>query len=72
MTKSDIIIELKTQKIVVVVRGKTKEEGLKASIACIKGGIKAIEVAYKNIKEISFKDNYCRKDIGTLYVPVKY
>ena len=48
MTKSDIIIELKTQKIVVVVRGKTKEEGLKASIACIKGGIKAIEVAYTN------------------------
>jgi len=33
---------------------------------------KAIEVAYKNVKEISFKDNYCRKDIGTLYVPVKY
>ena len=72
MTKSDIIIELKTQKIVVVVRGKTKEEGLKASIACIKGGIKAIEVAYKNVKDISFKDNYYRKDIGTLYVPIKY
>ena len=33
---------------------------------------KAIEVAYKNIKKISFKDNYYRKDIGTLYVPVKY
>ena len=32
---------------------------------------KAIEAAYKNIKEISFKDSYCRKDIGTLYVPVK-
>ena len=33
---------------------------------------KAIEVAYKNVKEISFKDNYYRKDIGTLYVPIKY
>ena len=33
---------------------------------------KAIESAYKNVKEISFKDNYYRKDIGTLYVPVKY
>ena len=33
---------------------------------------KAIEAAYKNVKEISFKDNYYRKDIGTLYVPVKY
>jgi len=32
---------------------------------------KAIEAAYKNVKEISFKDSYCRKDIGTLYVPVK-
>ena len=33
---------------------------------------KAIEDAYKNVEEISFKDNYYRKDIGTLYVPVKY
>ena len=33
---------------------------------------KAIESAYKNVKEISFKDNYYRKDIGTLYVPIKY
>ena len=33
---------------------------------------KAIESAYKNVKEISFKNSYCRKDIGTLYVPVKY
>ena len=32
---------------------------------------KAIEVAYKNVKKISFKDNYYRKDIGTLYISVK-
>ena len=31
----------------------------------------AITKAYDNVKEISFKDNYYRKDIGTLYVPVK-
>ena len=31
----------------------------------------AITKAYNNVKEISFKDNYYRKDIGTLYVPVK-
>ena len=31
----------------------------------------AIAKAYDNVKEISFKDNYYRKDIGTLYVPVK-
>lgn len=31
----------------------------------------AISKAYENIKEISFKDNYYRKDIGTLYVPIK-
>ncbi|CJE56631.1 keto-hydroxyglutarate-aldolase/keto-deoxy-phosphogluconate aldolase [Streptococcus pneumoniae] len=48
MTKSDTIIELKKQKIVAVIRGNTKEEGLQASIACIKGGIKAIEIAYTN------------------------
>ena len=32
---------------------------------------KAIEETYKSIKEILFKDNYYRKDIGTLYVPIK-
>ena len=31
----------------------------------------AITKAYDSVKEISFKDNYYRKDIGTLYVPVK-
>ena len=31
----------------------------------------AITKAYDNVKGISFKDNYYRKDIGTLYVPVK-
>ena len=31
----------------------------------------AITKSYDNVKEISFKDNYYRKDIGTLYVPVK-
>ena len=31
----------------------------------------AIAKAYDSVKEISFKDNYYRKDIGTLYVPVK-
>lgn len=48
MTKSDTIIELKKQKIIAVIRGNTKKEGLQASIACIKGGIKAIEIAYTN------------------------
>lgn len=49
MRKSETVMELAAQRVVVVVRGATKEEGLQASIACIKGGIKAIEVAYTNL-----------------------
>ena len=48
MKKSEIINKIKEQGLVVVVRGDTKEEGINASIACIKGGIKCIEVAYTN------------------------
>lgn len=35
-------------KIAVVVRGDSFEEGIKCSEACIKGGLKTIEVAYTN------------------------
>lgn len=48
MKKSEIINEIKKQGVVVVIRGDTKEEGINASIACIQGGIKCIEVAYTN------------------------
>lgn len=48
MSKSDIILELKKQGVVAVIRGNTKEEGIAISKACIKGDLKAIEVAYTN------------------------
>lgn len=48
MSKSDTIIRLKKQGVVVVVRGDTLEQGIEISKACIAGGIKAIEVAYTN------------------------
>lgn len=65
MSRSDVIRQLKEQGLVVVVRGEDKTEGLKASIACIEGGITAVEVAFTNpeagqiIKELSkdYKDN---------------
>lgn len=50
MTKSEIISQLLTQKLVVVIRGNTEEEAYKASEACIAGGITAIEIAYSNNK----------------------
>ncbi|MCK1165819.1 bifunctional 2-keto-4-hydroxyglutarate aldolase/2-keto-3-deoxy-6-phosphogluconate aldolase [Streptococcus uberis] len=50
MTKSEIISQLLTQKLVVVIRGNTEEEAYKASKACIVGGITAIEIAYSNNK----------------------
>lgn len=65
MSKSDIILELKKQGVVAVIRGNTKEEGVAISKACIKGNLKAIEVAYTNsnageiIKELNtdFKED---------------
>ncbi|WP_203351407.1 bifunctional 2-keto-4-hydroxyglutarate aldolase/2-keto-3-deoxy-6-phosphogluconate aldolase [Streptococcus uberis] len=50
MTKSEIISQLLTQKLVVVIRGNTEEEAYEASKACIAGGITAIEIAYSNNK----------------------
>lgn len=65
MSRSDVIRQLKEQGLIVVVRGEDKTEGLKASIACIEGGITAVEVAFTNpeagqiIKELSkdYKDD---------------
>ena len=48
MKKSETIMELKKQKVVVVVRGNGLEEGINISKACIEGGLKAIEVTYTN------------------------
>ncbi len=48
MSQSQILSRLRKQGLVVVVRGDRKEDGVKASQACISGGISAIEVAYTN------------------------
>ena len=48
MYKSETILKLKKQKIVVVIRGESFNEGYQASLACIKGKLNAIEVAYTN------------------------
>ena len=48
MTKSEIILELKKQGVVAVIRGYSFEEGYQASKACIQVELKAIEVAYTN------------------------
>ena len=48
MKKSEVIIEIRKQKIVAVIRGSSYEEGLQISKACIDGGIGAIEMAYTN------------------------
>lgn len=48
MSKSNTIIKLKAQGVVAVIRGDSFEEGYQASIACINGNLKAIEVAFTN------------------------
>lgn len=48
MKKSDVIVELKKQGVIAVIRGNSLEEGMKISSACIDGGLKAIEMAYTN------------------------
>ena len=48
MKKSEVMTQLRELKVVSVVRGDSEEEGYNISASCIKGGIKAIEVAYTN------------------------
>ncbi|CQR24008.1 keto-hydroxyglutarate-aldolase/keto-deoxy-phosphogluconate aldolase [Streptococcus varani] len=65
MSKSETIVHLKKENLVSVIRGSDKSEGLHCAIACIEGGISAIEIAYTNseassiIKELTYlyKDN---------------
>lgn len=48
MKKSEVLTQLRTQKVVAVIRGESLQEGVQISEACIKGGLKAIEMAYTN------------------------
>lgn len=63
MTKMKVLMALEDCGVVAVVRGNTKEMGVKISEACIKGNVKAIEVTYTNrfandiIKELYEKYN---------------
>jgi 2-dehydro-3-deoxyphosphogluconate aldolase/(4S)-4-hydroxy-2-oxoglutarate aldolase len=66
MIKIKVLKALESCGVVAVVRGNTKEVGVNISEACIKGNVKAIEVAYTNkfandiIKELS--DRYEKDD----------
>ena len=59
MTKINTLRALKECGVVAVVRGNSKEVGVEISKACVKGGVKALEVTYTNkfandiIKELS-------------------
>ena len=59
MIKINTLKALKDCGVVAVVRGESKEVGVEISKACVKGGVKAIEVAYTNkfandiIREVS-------------------
>ena len=65
MKKSEVIQEIRRQKIVAVIRGDDYQTGLNACKACIDGGLTAIEMAFSNnsaadiIKELSnqYKDH---------------
>lgn len=48
MNQVDIIKKLKSKRIVAVIRGESKDEGIQTAISCIKGGITAIEITYTN------------------------
>lgn len=48
MKKSEVIMELKKQGVVAVIRGNSLEEGIEISKACIAGGLTSIEMAYTN------------------------
>ena len=59
MIKINTLRALKEYGVVAVVRGNSKEVGVEISKACVKGGVKALEVTYTNkfandiIKELS-------------------
>ncbi|WP_032122448.1 bifunctional 2-keto-4-hydroxyglutarate aldolase/2-keto-3-deoxy-6-phosphogluconate aldolase [Clostridium amazonitimonense] len=65
MFRMKILKALKECGVVAVVRGTTKEIGVKISESCIKGNVKAIEVTYTNkfaneiIRELSGKYENC-------------
>ncbi len=65
MFKMRVLNALKKCGVVAVVRGTTKEIGVKISESCIKGNVKAIEVTYTNkfandiIRELSEKHSNC-------------
>ncbi|MCT8311237.1 bifunctional 4-hydroxy-2-oxoglutarate aldolase/2-dehydro-3-deoxy-phosphogluconate aldolase [Tetragenococcus halophilus] len=46
MTKSEVLTEIKEAGIVAVIRGESKEEAYQTAVACIKGGVKAIELTF--------------------------
>lgn len=48
MRKSEIIQELRRQKVIAVIRGDDYETGLKACHACIEGGLTIVEMAFSN------------------------
>ncbi len=67
MRKSEVLMELRKQKLVAVVRGNSFEEGTKISISCCEGGVTAIEVAYTNL-EASNIIRYLNKEHPELLV----
>lgn len=48
MRKSEVITSLRHQGAVAVIRGESLEEGKHIAMACIQGGLTAIEMAYTN------------------------
>ena len=82
MKKSEVIMKLKQQGVVAVIRGNSLEEGIGISKACIAGGLTAIEMAYTNanaseiIKQLSemYKDHkeVCRNSFRCSYSKKRY
>ena len=62
MIKINTLRALKECGVVAVVRGNSKEVGVEISKACVKGGVKALEVAYTN----KFA-NYIIKELCEIY-----
>ncbi|MDF7682419.1 bifunctional 4-hydroxy-2-oxoglutarate aldolase/2-dehydro-3-deoxy-phosphogluconate aldolase [Lactobacillus sp. ESL0679] len=46
MQKTETLLAVQNAGVVAVVRGKSKEEAYKTAVACIKGGVKAIELTF--------------------------
>ncbi|GGL46875.1 bifunctional 2-keto-4-hydroxyglutarate aldolase/2-keto-3-deoxy-6-phosphogluconate aldolase [Sporolactobacillus putidus] len=66
LKKYEVLQEIKSSKIVAVIRGRSAEEACEISRACIRGGIKAIEVTFTTPNSLRVLQKLSNEDVHAL------